>query len=646
AHKTTTRDPRRAWEMDDDFTGQSMQISESPPFRIRNDTPDRLRNHEMETLEKQAVTTNRLGEIRDKTSLEHIQNRSPINSSPEHHLDRNENNLGSAQRRRSSGQSNSQLKPRSSKAHGPEIKPEVDLEDIGDPIPDTPVVIYKTNSSNLIGFDEDSAKHIQASRRAARRPSHGRKDSHDLLKRLARAASDSPSPDKGQIGAERFSSEINRNVEQTPQVSKAAADKKTPVVTGAWIDRTMGETPQASPPNAHLKTPFITGAWVDTPLPTGGRGPPMPTPSGTEDHKELNNGRLGANELIKKLSPNADLTRPQLRPQEPLKYTGPPLPKSALENIINNAKDSKSKGPLIQASSDSEDEPTLHLGESTIQSLEDMIANDTDFSTILAPTPPSQETSPPTSDPSPDSMPASTTEQKTSRLGDTQSYTKILSRLTSLAPSLRDSKKQIASLERAVTKNPASATLANRGGCDEAGEFHDFIWPCQKCGCPGRMEPDFDGLLTLRDNIMSIRIPIPRLWRWRQGQWRPQLTWLGLLTLVAWIMVAAEAWARYGFIISRYCHPLYARSMIGYGVDINAPRPPFVLFKVIHSKAVFGSILAPVYYLLRLMFKLFASFVGYIVGFMFGDDEKIRQPVGTNQRNPRQNLSMMDDEYL
>ena len=86
--------------------------------------------------------------------------------------------------------------------------------------------------------------------------------------------------------------------------------------------------------------------------------------------------------------------------------------------------------------------------------------------------------------------------------------------------------------------------------------------------------------------------------------------------------------------------------MIGYGVDINAPRPPFVLFKVIHRSTAFGSILAPVYYLLRLILKLFASFIGYIVGFMFGDNEKIRQPVGTDQRTPRPNLSMMDDEYL
>ncbi|KAL9130879.1 MAG: hypothetical protein Q9217_001029 [Psora testacea] len=649
AQQDTSLDRRYDWQMDDDFTGRSLQVSESPPIRLRDSTLDRLRDREIENLEKQAVTTSRLGELREKTSEEHMKKRLPNRSLPELPLEDAPAVQGTAQSTRQSEQPNGPSKTRSSEAEVPKPDPEDGLESAGDPIPDTPVVIYRTKSDSVIGSHEHSTKQVQASRGAARRPSHERKDSHDLLRRLAKAASESPSPDKDQARNEHHSPELKATVEQTPQVTKIAADRKTPVVTGAWIDQTMGEIPQAPAPNINLNTPFVTGAWVDTPLPTGGRGPPMPTPSDMEDHKELNNGRLGANDLIRKLSPNANVPRPQLRPQEPLNYTGPPLPNSALENIINNAKGSKA--PLIQASSDSEEDPTLHLGESTIQSLEDMIANDTDFSTIIAPTPPSQESSAPSSDPSPESKPVSTTDPKTSRLADPQSYTRILSRLTSLAPSLRDSKKQISSLERAMAKaSPPSVSqdLAAQDKCDEAGEFHDFIWPCQKCGCPGRMEPDFDGLLSIRDNLTSIRVPVPRLWRWRQGDRRPHLTRLGVLTLVAWAMVGAEAWAR-----ARYCHPLYATSMVGYGVDIHAPRPPFVLFQVIYRNTGLGNILAPFYHLSRIVFKLLASIFGYLVGFMFGNEDGFQetpQPVSRDRRIPKPSwgpdLSMMDDEYL
>lgn len=31
----------------------------------------------------------------------------------------------------------------------------------------------------------------------------------------------------------------------------------------------------------------------------------------------------------------------------------------------------------------------------------------------------------------------------------------------------------------------------------------------------------------------------------------------------------------------RYCHPLYAHEMSGYGVDINAPRRPFVTITIL-----------------------------------------------------------------
>lgn len=521
---------RRDWEMnDDEFTGRSLQVSESPPIRIKNNALDLLRDREIESLEKRGVTTSRLDELRQKKSQDRLR-RSPSGSS-ERLLD-----LDADDHRRASRRSSQKSSLRESALDTPHAT----AEDEGQPVPDTPIVICRTKSNNLVGLQEPDASGIQNDKKSPLRNGLEREDSQDLLKRLARATSESPSPTKEQLEADRPKPApgTKAEVEQTPKVSKPASNRKTPFVTGAWADQSYKETPAPSMPNDILKTPFVTGAWIDTPLPIGGRGPPMPTPA-ADDQKDFHTEKPNAANLILKLSPKtqANVTRPRLSPEEPLKYTGPALPKSALENIINAA---KSSHPPQPSNSDSEDDPTLHLGDSTIQSLEDLIVNDTDLSTILPPTPPSEQTSPPTSDPSPQSL---IKPSKAARLADIQSYTHILSRLTSLAPSLRDSKKQLASLERCVSSpTPSALTTAE---CDEGGEFHDFIWPCQRCGCPGRIAPEYVGSVSFRDNITSIRVPVPRLWIWREGDWRPRLTWLGVVILMAGTLLWAENWAMY-----------------------------------------------------------------------------------------------------
>lgn len=647
--RSTSLDRRRQWEVnDDEFTGRSFQVSDSPPIRIRNSNLDRIREREIESLEKRAVTTNRLGELRKKSSAESPRRRLGFE---EAQSDDNDGTSEASPQRRASGKStpqSEQLDPTQNNLLEPI------LDDTGEATPDTPVVIYRANSSGIVSSTEQSARQPKSNNQRSPRPSHERKDSHDLLKRLARATSESPSPAKQ---SNEPSEEDQDQIQQTPQNSRPPSNLKTPIVTGAWVDQTMTDSPQDSRTDVNLKTPLVTGAWIDTPLPTGGRGPPMPTPSDAQDEKELSNGKLGAAELIHRLSPNTISARPKLQDQAPLKYSGPPLAKSALQEIINDARAPKSdKRPRkTSPDSDSEEDPTFHLGESTIQSLEELIANDEDFSTLLAPTPPSPETASSSSEPSPSSQ-AVTTISRSSRLSDLQTYTHLLSRLTNLGPSLRASKNQIASLERIISTSPTphatqTTTLCNtdQAECTEAGEFHDFIWPCQRCGCPGRMDPDLGPLLTFRDNITtSLSVPIPRLWHWRsKHDWRPRLTWLGLVTLLACSLYWAEMWAQ-----ARFCHPIYARSMVGYGVDINAPRPPFVLAKVLYKHTALGTVVAPFYHLVRVVVKVVAGLMGYLVGFAVGgtQQQQQRQPVSRDQRIPRPawgpDLGMMDDEYL
>ncbi len=93
--------------------------------------------------------------------------------------------------------------------------------------------------------------------------------------------------------------------------------------------------------------------------------------------------------------------------------------------------------------------------------------------------------------------------------------------------------------------------------------------------------------------------------------------------------------------------------MVGYGVDIHAPRPPFVLAQVLYRHSALGSLLAPFYYSFRTLFRLLVGVVGYLIGFAFGDGEGSaggRQPVSRDTRIPRPSwgpdLRFMDDEYL
>lgn len=344
----------------------------------------------------------------------------------------------------------------------------------------------------------------------------------------------------------------------TPVITRSAVDLKTPVVTGAWVDK--GEdTPGLSVPSIILKTPLVTGAWVDTPLPTGGRGPPMPTPSDLDEAKELTMNldddirKLATTDLIRKLNPTSPGSKS--RDQQPLKDSRPLLHKSALEAIISDAKSNSGnpKPATSSGDSDSEEDPTLHLGDSTIQSLEEIMENDTNFSAILAPstttTPPGEEEENNNDDDDNDES-LHNAKRKTS-LSDLKTYTQLTTRLNTILPSLRSTKRSLASLSRSLSSPSLSTTQKSKSltaatnqnnECNEAGEFHDFIWPCDRCGCPGRpatWEPGFD--------LTTVRIPIPRLWRWERGDWRPRLTWLGLVTLVGWAWWVGEEWAWYAF---------------------------------------------------------------------------------------------------
>lgn len=620
------------WELnEDDFTGGSLQVSDSPPIRVRNAALDPIIEREIDSLAKRAVTTNRLGEIRVKTSEENLGRKLHIQSTEDLSL-----SLGSIESDRET------LRRKRSPLKFP-LKPFVEnrsyssmsgavLGSGGDPIPNSPITIYRSNSN--VSNNENSASGLRTDEEKVsyHRQSHGRADSRDLLRELARATSQTSTPttttstrtttptkegeeidthtettrkDKGVAFADEPLLEVEttaalqpaqvkdetKNLDISPSIednrlqkpiqqmarhSKSFEDLKAPQV------KLLEQTPRQLKSTTDLKTPVVTGAWLDTPIPTSGHQPLLQPPNDLEE-KKLDieivdpSERKETAHLIRKLNPNILSPRSKSQPQRPLSDTSPLLPKSALESIINAAK-SKSQSTSLgvrkstkKSHSGSDEDPTLQLSEETIQSLEKLLAHDEGETTPPAnspeeaiiqplPSPPPSPReddhpvaqqqltphppTPPESDLTP-SRPAATRAHN-SRLSELQSYAQQIARLGNVGPSIRDAKKRLTNLEKVISNAvPSSQPKTPQGECDEAGEFHDFIWPCEKCGCTARRD-----LGTAASNIPEqgiaaiIQIPVPRLWRWHRNTWRPRLTWLGIFALVGvfWWVADEIAW--------------------------------------------------------------------------------------------------------
>ncbi|KAL9003593.1 MAG: hypothetical protein Q9188_003544 [Gyalolechia gomerana] len=654
ALRSKSHDKVLDWELqDEEFTGRSLQVSDSPPIRLRNITLDKILEQEISTVAKRAVTTSRLGEFREKRPAEQLRRRSQgqlQESSQE------PNGVTHQEKDKCQDTEAISRQPTTNGLQTP-FKAANSLTN-GEPVPDTPVVIYKSDSSGSRANDE-SSDNKEVQRSTLQRPKHGRQDSHDLLRKLARATSASPSPS-------RQNNEV-RTDHQRSHHDRESDDKGGQPPPNSKKDEY--NTPQPSKSNAYLKTPMVTGAWVDTPLPTGGRGPPMPTPdTDNSDSKVLRSDsqKVASGDLIRKLSPHT--TRPKI-PDEELKKTAPRLPRSALGSIIAAAKSKVQASDKPLPSTEPDEDPTLLLGDSTIHSLEDLIVDDTDVASILEASPMTIETdatpAAPDGSVSIDADPEDVEDDHSTdpdqfdrpHFTNPQPYTRQLSRLSNLVPSLRETKKGLASLERAVsapaspnrsktlTRQPdrAHRNLSRRDQgkeCTKAGEFHDLYSPCERCGCPGalsRTSPQGARGYEYDIDLARISIPIPRLWRWRQGSWRPRLTWWGVAVLTLWLLWLGEMWAR-----DRYCRKLFATRMVGYGVDINAPEPPFVLAKVIWRRLGVGFLFDFV--------RLWAGVIGWVAGFGGAGTGTARQPVSRDSRIPKPewgpDLSMMDDEYL
>ncbi|KAJ9610367.1 hypothetical protein H2200_005144 [Cladophialophora chaetospira] len=657
--KQRSIDRIRKWE--NDFTGMSFQVSESPPVRGRNALNDSFREKEMEDLTKQAVTSNRLDEIRVKDPNVVVRKTSR-SFTPE------------------------ERKPASREPR------EGDSKDVGRAIPDTPIVVYRSSSQST-----DKSKASQGSM----------PDSLEQLQRLVRAVSTTPkaSPalqnmvreveEASAISLPPSEEDLKR---QSPEartnglhINKRVAE--TPRVIGAWTDTILPDTvktqKQKEKLSKYAQTPQVSaGGWIDTPLPNGDRLPRIPIPDTveevtediTDDHIQQPNDEVTETQerLDLPIAPREEQQTAALAPSASQQII---LPPSALTNVLNEAKQKRlASRDLADARPASRDETeTLNLGDATIQSMEDLLTDAADITadlTTLIKTNAQEE--------------VLALRQRSALLapdgvGDGDSSTSdvafighLTSRMERLMSNLHEARKGISRLEQRVSNAPAGTLGGSSQEPQALVTGHDSTQPCAACGrSADDLMPHDHSHATKVTSFLAIPIahttftlPIPllfhprtaanpkpkhKVWSFLPG--RP--TWLGYLTLTVWTWYILEC-----TMTELYARPLYATQYTFPPPGVREPEFPFVLPTML-SRWTFGGygslLAAPLVGLIRTLARLFVAIyrilamaVGWSDGFV--DDQRannvgakasrIAVKVAESLVPDSEGLSMMNDEIL
>ena len=608
----------------DDLFNVIKRPDGSQPYS-KNAELDAAREREIQSLEKSALTTNRLGELKEKQSLERVGRRPSTIFDVEHQEDLTsdaklfdtklvnqkptdtelvDQNLPDTKLVHQKSTDKKPIHQKSTDAKPPETQmpaaepSRVDTEDVK-----AGRVPRESRAETLRELWVPPFLHATDSRQpskesviegSADRPSRKRKDSddtQDLLRSLSRVPSSSPhqTPSDERLPSEAPSQDRILQPESRPSNMHR---KKT--------SDGVKETPRGGEISTHPKTPVVTGAWVDTPQPAT-----LPT--------KYRRGPSLTDEGISVSDKVFDVAKKEVEDADALERSAPKLPRSALAAIIEQAKKSKATGA----------NDTLQLNDSTILSLEDLQADPsrrvTTDSHILPADVAATVASPTAGGPASDNVPESLT-----------------SSLSHLRASIAESKLGIDTITKRLHRStsapggPEGHPPATEGDheCDEGGVVHDFIVPCEKCAAAGALSASAlggDSLLDWDWHWQSLSVPAPRLWRPRRAADRaPRPTRLGWCFIVFTLLFLAEC-----VTAPAYTPPFYADSMVGYGVDIMQPRPPFVFLKLVAKHSGLNTLAVYLWYGLCVLVRLFAGVAGLDPGIFghgggAGSEERIK----------------------
>jgi len=597
-HKQRSIDRIRKWE--NDFTGLSFQVSDSPPVRNRPNLNDSLREREIENLTKQAVTTNRLGEIQEKDPNVLVR-KSSRNFTPEER----------------------QLPQ--SKADRQEADVSLDRK-LGldeDLLPYAPVSLHRS-SSNSTTKSTSSQKMSQSSH-----------DSLDHLQRLARAASTTPRaspvlqqpkaniinrptlnfaarttlPDRG-FDNEASPEPPNKEPPHVPVQIVA----ETPKVIGAWTDTILPDTVktvrQQKNTTYYAETPHVNaGGWIDTPVPNGKRLPSVPIPTTIEEvTEELTNGAVSEEagaaasekDQILHLDVVGGIATGEEHPESLKTQVSAVLP-SALANVLNEAKQKRLASNGITEYRDD----TLNLGDATIQSFEELLNDAEDITADIS-----------------GLIRAGAEEEflrqrhKTSEPDTDANNSEVVfighltSRMERLMSNIHEARKGISRLEQKVAHSPPM---------DEQKALAPIIpldhdQPCEICGrsTTPHTHPyvNLNSWLPMTYSIVTLPIPLlfnPR--RKGEGGILRRPTLLGWLTMTIWTWYLIEC-----VMCEIYARPLYAEQYAW----PTEPEPefPLVLPTMLFRWTHFDQFAPGVWRVLVAIYRMMGMILGFTDGFV------------------------------
>lgn len=378
----TPRNDRSA-EWDLTFEINEASIIASTPYIPRNTALDDIRQREMESLKEQALTTARLDRIRDGSPETHRPRPSSVKSI-------NNATSGAMNKEQATqGDASPQKRVRTRTNSWKSIGKSQPVTGIGKE--NSPVAMYRSVES-LAPVQHDVLANAQKS--PSRPTRHRREDSQDLLRRLARV-SNTPSP--GRVAASRPQTAPARQPNSSSQtmatdtspkpterkVEAPLSDDIVEALTTAPELQTQQEElretqpgPEGIPKTAPVpepepedidstpmpvarsilnpKTPVVTGAWVDTPGPRTAPKPISTSRSPSRSPKKRSPRKVKSSE-----EPAAPIAEGALG-DVAAKITRPQLPGSALQALVEEAKASGHR-------------QSIDYGDSTINSLEDLI---------------------------------------------------------------------------------------------------------------------------------------------------------------------------------------------------------------------------------------------------------------------------------
>lgn len=586
--------PEKSRRFDLDFTGQSFQVSDSPPVRTKSLTLDSSREREIRGLEKRAVTTSRLSQLRARESSDALRERSvsPV--------------LEEADIRANTSRSDTDLKAN------------------GQSVSDTPTF---GDRSKAIGSGSKTSVISPV------RPSPDRSQSYDLLQRLARSGSttprsstpsNKPAHDNTRLQSQReievntastSNSQHEMNIVQgstTPGVHDVNA---TPKVTGAWTDTILPDTVKTVKQNndwpIYSQTPHVSaGGWIDTPAPVGQSSRLEPVAESTQEIlAEITSG------IVKGSSDMSDQTVTDAKPIKPAApappHNAPNLTNKILSNSMNNADDS------------------LVLGNNTLQSIQNYVDMDQTDVTIL-------------------SHITEDIQQDLAGQTDTEVLGHLGTTLDRLRTHIHDAHKGLSKLESQISQPEQNVILP---------ALPTNVKPCEVCGQPESPDLKHTHMLPsqtyLPFTVLSITLPIPILFRTRttasNTKFRlPQLTPAGWVVFTIWTWYILEC-----TLAEIYSHPTYASHYIW--PTESEPEFPYVLPTMLwrwsRLRWLYPSLVQPIFHFVMGILRMIGMACGLIDGYVDGPQDAVVERLVETVYQSVENvgiagMDMMNDEFL